>query len=99
LGNALGTYDYTPYGQVFSASGTGDAFTFTGLQWDRETNSWHATARQLMGVEGRWLTPDQYGGSYDWTNPQSFNRDAYVNGMPMWATDPSGQSSSLFLRA
>ncbi len=39
---------------------------------------------------GRWLSPDPYMGSHDFSNPQSFNRYAYVNNNPLVATDPSG---------
>jgi RHS repeat-associated protein len=45
----------------------------------------------------RWSTrfeqPDPYDGSYDLTNPQSFNRYAYVNNDPVNLVDPSGLDS------
>jgi RHS repeat-associated protein len=95
-GSAIGTYSYTPYGELLSSSGTGDAYMFSGLEWDSEINSYHAQYRQMMGVEGRWLTTDPYRGSYDWGDPQSLNRYAYVNGRAMWATDRSGLDGDPF---
>jgi len=38
----------------------------------------------------RFDQPDPYDGSYDLTDPQSFNRFAYVNNDPINLTDPSG---------
>lgn len=82
--------NYAPYGQLFSGS-TSDQFGFPGLLWDNSSALWHASARELSPQQGRWMSPDPYAGSYDWTNPQSLNRYAYVNGSPMSATDPTGE--------
>lgn len=87
LSNAV---DYAPYGQQFSGT-TSDPFGFAGLQWDPTTFTYHATARQFSIAQGRWQSPDLYEGSYDWSDPQSLNRYAYVNGRPTIFTDPSGQ--------
>ena len=38
----------------------------------------------------RFDQPDPYDGSYNLTNPQSFNRYAYVNNDPVNLVDPSG---------
>ncbi len=87
---SLTTVNYAPYGQVFSGS-TSDPFGFTALKWDATTALWHTTARQYSSQQGRWMSPDPYEGSYNWEDPQSLNRYAYVNGRPNFATDPSGQ--------
>jgi len=92
-GSLSSAVNYAPYGQLFSGS-TSDPFGFTGLQWDTATSLWHATARQFNPQQGRWMTPDPYDGSYNWANPQSLNRYAYVNGRPMWTRDPSGQGGA-----
>jgi len=92
LGSLTGV-NYAPYGQIFSGS-TSDPFGFTGLQSDPTTALWHATFRQFSPQQGRWQSPDPYPGSYNWADPQSLNRYAYVNGRPMTLTDPSGQSAA-----
>jgi len=63
---------------------------FTGL-WDGAASSTnHAQYREYSNIEGRWLSPDPYDGSYDLTNPQSFNRYSYVGNNPLGFVDPSG---------
>jgi RHS repeat-associated protein len=79
-----------PYGDGESCSAVPTEELYAGLEQDSESGLDHAMHRQYASAFGRWTTPDPYGGSYDWTNPQSLNRYAYVNGMPMGATDPSG---------
>ena len=46
----------------------------------RRSNRWHS----------RFDQPDPYDGSYDFGNPQSFNRYAYTQGDPVNFVDPSG---------
>jgi RHS repeat-associated protein len=46
----------------------------------RRYNRWHL----------RFDQPDPYGGSYDLTSPQSFNRYTYTDNDPVNLTDPSG---------
>lgn len=66
---------------------------FTGKEYDAESGNDYFPARYYSASTGRWLSPDPYEGSYDWANPQSFNRYAYVNGRPTSATDPSGEEA------
>ncbi len=47
----------------------------------------------MSTTQSRWLSPDPYNGSYDITNPQSFNRYSYVANNPMAFIDPSGLTS------
>jgi hypothetical protein len=47
--------------------------------------------REYDLTQGRWMTPDPAGmAAVDPTNPQSWNRYAYVNNNPLKATDPLG---------
>jgi len=88
-GALINSVDYAPYGQLFAGS-QADPFGFTGLLWDSNPGLWHAEAREYSPEQGRWQTPDSYDGSYNWYDPQSLNRYAYVSGRPTWETDPSG---------
>jgi len=44
----------------------------------------------LSPQQGRWQSPDPYRGSYNWADPQSLNRYAYVLNNPLQFTDPTG---------
>ena len=46
--------------------------------------------RRYSRRHGRFSQPDPYGGSYDLTDPQSFNRYSYVQNDPVNFTDPTG---------
>jgi RHS repeat-associated protein len=92
--NPLDSITFLPYGQTESGSTT-DSLRFTGLEFDSENSSYHAWFRQHSPAQGRWLTPDPYDGSYDLSDPQSLNRYAYVNGNPLYMTDPSGQGPEM----
>lgn len=79
----------------------GDGVTCTGTNWtfngftddihDPETNLEHTLFRQYSGTQGRWLIPDPAGtGSADPSNPQTWNRYAYVMNNAVNAVDPLG---------
>jgi hypothetical protein len=46
------------------------------------------------------MSPDPYGGSYDFSDPQSFNRYSCVQNDPMSANDPLGleMENPMFMR-
>lgn len=46
--------------------------------------------RQYNNAQGSWMSPDPYDGSYNPTNPQSFNRYGYVFNNPVSYLDSSG---------
>ena len=91
-GAVEGTFTSLPFGDAqATASGSDlDAYHFGSLDSDAETGTDHAQFRQYSSTQGRWLSPDPYSGSYDFTNPQSFNRYAYVMNNPLAYTDPFG---------
>jgi RHS repeat-associated protein len=86
-----GAYSSLPFGDGWSNTQATlyDAQQFAGMDWDSTSNE-HAQYREYSNMAGRWLSPDPYGGSYDMSDPQSFNRYAYVQNNPMSATEPSG---------
>jgi RHS repeat-associated protein len=102
LTNLSGTFDqlYTslPWGDSLSFAGNGSSFhttsQYTGKEYDPEANLYHFPARQYAPVQGRWLTPDPAGmAAVDVTNPQTWNRYAYVTNNPVSFADPMGLDS------
>jgi RHS repeat-associated protein len=91
-GGAQGTFVSLPFGDgLTTTSGTdGDPHHFGTLDRDYETVADHAQFRQYSNAQGRWMMPDPYAGSYDASNPQTFNRYAYVLNHPLSAFDSSG---------
>ena len=79
-----------PFGDLQTASGSDNDYAM--LSYDSETGTDHAQFRQYSGTQGRWMSPDPYSGSYDFNNPQSFNRYAYVLNNPLSFLDVSGLS-------
>jgi RHS repeat-associated protein len=64
---------------------------FTGQEHDSGSGDDHFPFRYYNEVMGRWLTPDPAGlAAADPTNPQSWNRYAYVMNNPTSFVDPSG---------
>ncbi len=66
--------------------------SFTGQNQDLVSNFlYDFPAREYHPGEGRWLSPDPAGlAAVDLTNPQSWNRYAYVNNSPLNSVDPLG---------
>jgi len=95
-GGVEGSYSSLPWGDGYAASGAdADAYHFAQLDHDTESDTEHAQFRQLSATQGRWMSPDPYNGSYDLTNPQSFNRYTYVLNSPLSLIDPSGLDCTL----
>jgi RHS repeat-associated protein len=77
-----------PYAQVGS-TGVTDV-SFAGNNEDTTTNLYDAYFREY-GIQGRWSSPDPAGTSaVNPSNPQTWNRYAYVENLPENFTDPSG---------
>jgi len=89
-GSVNGTFTSLPFGDGYSANGNDwDPYHFAGLDQDNSSND-HAQFREYSNMSGRWMNPDRYGGSYDFSNPQSLNRYAYVQNNPFSFIDQSG---------
>lgn len=103
LGTIRGFYDSTggtlsqtgahaPFGEPYAYPG-GYAGEFTGQLGDgylvNATD--YFPERQYRPTQGRWLAPDPAGlGAVDPSDPQSWNRYAYVRNSPLDRVDPQG---------
>jgi RHS repeat-associated protein len=93
-GAIANTYGSLPFGDGYSVSSPGswsdqDTLKYAALEADGAGTA-HAEFRQYSTVHGRWMSPDPYSGSYDSSNPQSYNRYSYVSNSPISYVDPSG---------
>jgi RHS repeat-associated protein len=80
-----------PFGE-WTSSGMESELGFTGDLLDNpDGNVFHTPFRQLSQTQGRWMTPDPAGlAAVDITNPQTWNRYAYVANNPTSFVDLSG---------
>jgi RHS repeat-associated protein len=90
---------YAPYGETYAQSGTAD-FSFTGMNEDVEQNANPATLYDFLareyGIQGRWPSPDPAGLlAVNPSNPQSWNRYAYMLNNPLAMTDPTGMGAEI----
>jgi RHS repeat-associated protein len=82
--------DYLPFGEQIAGS-SGSTHKLTGDERDSETTLDHTWFRQYSSALGRWMHPDPAGlAAVAPSNPQSWNRYAYVLNNPLNAADPSG---------
>jgi len=87
---------YAPYGEDYNASGTTPDLSFTDQNQDTEGGGWSTNLFDFMFREyrtghGRWASPDPAGlYAVDPSNPQSWNRYAYVANNPLSFVDPLG---------
>ena len=98
-GNIAATFSSLPFGDgsastLNKAAAGQDNTHFADLDLDNETNTDHATFRQYGNIQGRWMSPDPYYGSYDSSNPQSMDRYGYVLNDPLVYVDPDGTTGS-----
>jgi RHS repeat-associated protein len=96
-GDASGTLfddiDYLPLGDIYNNYGSTASdihYLFTVDEYDSESSTNYAVNRNLSGSMARFNRPDPYDGSYDSSNPQSFNRYVYTANNPMTSIDPFG---------
>jgi len=86
----LSSVGYAPFGETYAQSGTADA-SFTGQNQDTTSGDYDFLYREYTSSQGRWPSPDPAGqAAVDPTNPQSWNRYAYVLNNPLANADPLG---------
>ncbi len=85
---------YTPFGEMydgFDVVSTGAVEMFASLRSVLDNGVMWDTPNRELSIVGRWLSPDPAGvNAVDPTNPQSWNRYAYVLNNPLSNTDPTG---------
>ncbi len=87
---------YAPFGENYAAAGPVLDLGFTQGATDSlgqllGPNEFDFDFRKYNSTQGRWLTPDPAGmAAADPTNPQSWNRYAYVMNYPLAMVDPLG---------
>jgi len=84
---------YAPFGETYAESGTQER-AFAGMNQDTVQSStsglYDALFREYEQY-GRWVSPDPAGlAAVDPTNPQTWNRYAYVANNPLSGVDPLG---------
>ncbi len=88
--SVYGSFDFLPFGEQI-VGGSGTTHKFTGDERDSESNLDTTWFRQYSSTLGRWMHPDPAGlAAVDPSNPQSWNRYAYVLNNPLALVDPTG---------
>jgi RHS repeat-associated protein len=82
---------YGPFGEAYAQTGTTD-LSYTGMNQDTVSNLYDFPAREY-GTQGRWPSPDPSGSSSaSPTDPQTWNRYAYVTNSPLSYVDATGMA-------
>ncbi len=93
--SASGDQAYGPFGETYDATGSA-LNVFTGQTSDMGAVAGASPVydflfRQYSATQGRWMVPDPAGmAAVDITNPQTWNRYAYVGNNPLNNVDPLG---------
>jgi RHS repeat-associated protein len=91
LGKEVSTIELDPWGADTNRSKNIAFRPKKFTTYERDSNGTdEAMFRRYNRWHSRFDQPDPYGGSTSLTNPQSFNRYAYVQGDPVNFVDPSG---------
>jgi RHS repeat-associated protein len=91
LGIVVSTVELDPWGGDTNRSSNAAFQPKKFTSYERDNNgSDEAMFRRYSRWHARFDQPDPYDGSYELTDPQSFNRYAYVQNDPVNFVDPSG---------
>jgi RHS repeat-associated protein len=81
---------YAPFGELYARSNPNAAGSFTGQGAGTSFDQYDFPFREYSD-QGRWASPDPAGlAAVDPSNPQSWNRYAYVQDNPLSLVDPTG---------
>ena len=96
-GNVVSTIDLDPWGGETwrSSNQTFQPHRYTSYERDNNGGD-EAMMRRYHSYWNRFSQPDPYNGSYNPTDPQSFNRYAYTQNDPVNFIDPSGTDGEEF---
>jgi RHS repeat-associated protein len=91
-GNVIYDRAYAPFGEPYDEyNNVTTNRNFTAQTEDTTPGLYDFLLRQQSPAQGRWLVPDPAGlAAVDITNPQTWNRYAYLANNPLNATDPLG---------
>ena len=93
-GAVISTIDLDPWGGETNRSANSAFQPHKYTTYERDGNGGDdAMMRRYQSNWNRFSQPDPYDGSYDATNPQSFNRYSYVQNDPVNFVDQSGLCS------
>jgi RHS repeat-associated protein len=81
---------YASFGEQYAPPNPADS-SYTGQDQDTVSSLYDFPARRQSPSQGRWISPDPLGlGAVSPTNPQTWNRYAYVANNPLSFVDPLG---------
>lgn len=81
---------YAPFGETYSQYGATDV-SFTGQNQESVVNLYDFLYRDQNPIQGRWISPDPAGAAVvNPSNPQTWNRYAYVSNLPTVLVDSLG---------
>jgi RHS repeat-associated protein len=87
---------YAPFGETYASSGSPDR-AFTSQRQDTVTPGLYDFPAREYSIQGRWPSPDPAGlAAVNPSNPQSWNRYAYVLNSPCNMVDPYGLAPCTF---
>lgn len=90
-GTVISTIDVDPWGGETDKSSNQAFQPHRFTTYERDANAGdEAMMRRYTGKWHRFYQPDPYDGSYDMSDPQSFNRYSYVQSDPVNFVDPTG---------
>jgi len=81
---------FAPFGEPYASAGN-TAQSYAGLLQNLTPDLFDTPNREYHPTQGRWIRPDPAGlAAVDPSNPQTWNRYAYVHNNPLSFTDPLG---------